>query len=163
MDLAELKNSIDQLTEQFKNLNQRFLELQRGVLVIAQALDFNTRDFDYNIDPDDDTQYSDAIELAVAHIELNYKSTITLTDLSFICGLTREHVCRKFKNEVGMSFVDYLNKIRTDKAKEYLVNPYKKVKDIAGLCGFTNPVHFAKIFKQFVGCTPTEFRERSQK
>ena len=46
-----------------------------------------------------------------------------------------------------------------EKVKEMLTDPEKKVSDISMMAGYENPRYFSKVFKQFTGMTPSEYRE----
>lgn len=62
-----------------------------------------------------------------------------------------------------MSFLDYLNKVRIEKAKELLANTDLKVWEIAEKVGYKNPKHFARIFKDITGLTPNEYRDAQKR
>jgi two-component system response regulator YesN len=65
-----------------------------------------------------------------------------------------------FKKHIEMNFLDYLNKIRIEKAKEYLKRVDYKIYEIAEEVGYKNPKHFSKIFKKIEKITPIEYRLR---
>ena len=64
----------------------------------------------------------------------------------------------KFKREMGVTPLAYLNRIRIRKSKEYLLNTDKPLAEIAALCGFENAYYFSNAFKRWVGVSPREFR-----
>jgi two-component system response regulator YesN len=64
-----------------------------------------------------------------------------------------------FKKELGKNFVDYLNEIRIEKAKELLKDVQYKAYEIAEMVGIPDAHYFSKLFKKYVGVTPTEYRE----
>ena len=66
--------------------------------------------------------------------------------------------CLEFKEEAGVTFVEYLTNVRMDKAKEMLRNPAVSVKDIGAAVGYQDANYFSRIFKRLEGRTPTEYR-----
>jgi two-component system response regulator YesN len=65
-----------------------------------------------------------------------------------------------FKRETGKNFVDYLNDIRIEKAKELLKDISLKTYEVAEKVGIPDAHYFSRLFKKYVGITPTEFREQ---
>ena len=70
------------------------------------------------------------------------------------------YISRMFKKEMGKNFVDYLNEIRIEKAKEMLRDVRFKTYEVAEQVGIPDAHYFSKLFKKYVGVTPTEFREK---
>jgi len=71
------------------------------------------------------------------------------------------HFCRKFKMETGVTFVDYLNCIRIERAKILLRNSSLRVSEIAFEVGFQSLTHFNRTFRKLVRSSPTEYRSRA--
>jgi len=74
--------------------------------------------------------------------------------------LNENYFCRLFKKELGISFVDYVGKIRLEKALELLRNSTIKIKDISKNVGFSNPHYFGIWFKENTGLTPSQYRKQ---
>jgi two-component system, response regulator YesN len=64
-----------------------------------------------------------------------------------------------FKNHTGGTFIEYLSKIRIEKAMELLKNTSLKTYEIADRIGYNDPHYFSMAFKKVAGLTPTEYRE----
>lgn len=56
------------------------------------------------------------------------------------------------------NFVAYLNRLRIDKACEYLRTANIKIHEISGLVGYRDSQYFYRVFKKYTGCTPIEYR-----
>ena len=56
----------------------------------------------------------------------------------------------------------YISQLRMNRAKELLVSTNQSVKEITSACGYYSQSHFTKLFIDHEGCTPTEFRKKSQ-
>ena len=93
-------------------------------------------------------------------IQKNYKKDIGISDISEYVGLSYSHVRKIFKDDIGMSIVDYLNSMRIQEAKKLLMNRESSIKDIAMSLGYNNDQSFERYFKKLVGVTPGEFRSR---
>ena len=72
--------------------------------------------------------------------------------------IDRSHFYRLFKNETGLSPVDYINRRRIFRAEALLANPRLSVKDVAFSVGFSDQMYFSRVFKRLNGHTPSEFR-----
>jgi AraC-like DNA-binding protein len=83
---------------------------------------------------------------------------ITIKDILEFCPLSRSHFHALFKEETGLTFIQYLNNIRCDKAAELLVTTRNTILDISLECGFNNLSHFCHTFKALKGVSPRDFR-----
>lgn len=94
------------------------------------------------------------------YIHNNYMNVIELSYLAEICGVTREHLCRVFKQYTGMRPFEYITKIRLQKSKEMLVL-YRNmnINEIAYKCGFQSNSYFSSVFRKSMGITPEEYRK----
>jgi YesN/AraC family two-component response regulator len=74
-------------------------------------------------------------------------------------GLTPAYFSRLCKKAYGMTYIDYVTKLRMDKAKKTLSqNPQMKISAIADSVGYNSPSYFNYLFKKIVGKTPKEFQ-----
>lgn len=102
---------------------------------------------------------NDAIRGACAYMEAHYqRKELTLRDTARHVSLSNNHFCTLFRREMGMSFVDYLTKLRMEKAMEYLRNTGLGSADIAERVGYTDPSYFRTLFKRFTGMSPRAYR-----
>nr|WP_238357846.1 helix-turn-helix domain-containing protein [Cohnella zeiphila] len=101
-----------------------------------------------------------AIEDIVQYLQRHYAEEISLHAVSERFHLNPAYLSRLFKSETGQTFNDYLSRVRLDATVELLRNEQLKVSDIASLVGYENANYFLKKFKDFYGCTPSEYRNR---
>ncbi len=99
------------------------------------------------------------IERAVTFIENHSADEIGLDDIARVAHLSKYHLCRRFKNRIGMSPYEYLLNIRLNRAKELLVTTSIPVLQIAEQCGFCNQSGFMRLFRRVQGCTPLQYRK----
>ncbi|GAA4832293.1 hypothetical protein GCM10023310_06970 [Paenibacillus vulneris] len=108
-------------------------------------------------------EYYEMIQPALSYIEQHYNRTITLQDLADQLGVSMPYTCVLFQQTLGTRPIEYLNRIRIQKAKELLSQAENlEVKSIAEMVGFDHPSYFIKIFKRSEGLTPTAFRKLCQ-
>ncbi|KIL40699.1 hypothetical protein SD70_11465 [Gordoniibacillus kamchatkensis] len=87
---------------------------------------------------------------------------ISLEDAAAHLHLHPSYLSRLFKRETGENFVEYVTRMKMDKAKELLENTDKTVEDIAEMLGYDNKNYFGKLFKAHTGTVPNTFRALSR-
>lgn len=96
------------------------------------------------------------------YIEDNYKMPkLSLKDISDHIELSPSHFSALFKSKTNMTFIEYLTKIRIEKAKQLLSYTDKKSYEIAYEVGFSDPHYFSLVFKKYTQKSPKEFRENA--
>jgi AraC-like DNA-binding protein len=65
-----------------------------------------------------------------------------------------------FKKRTGVTFTEYLTRVRIERVKELLVNPNLRISEIAFQAGFQSLTHFNRVFLKLTGQSPTEYRAR---
>ncbi|MCX7773879.1 MAG: response regulator [Clostridia bacterium] len=96
---------------------------------------------------------------AVEYLKEHYQEPLTLNDVADKLYVSTFYLSRMFKKELCKNFVDYLNEIRIEKAKELLKDIRYKTYEVADAIGINDPHYFSKLFKKYVGVTPTEYKE----
>lgn len=91
-------------------------------------------------------------------ITTNYAEEILLKDLAKLYFIDEQYLCKLFKKETGMGFIEFINKTRIANAKRLLINSDSKINSVAYQVGYSNTSHFNKIFKKLTGYTPKEFK-----
>lgn len=99
------------------------------------------------------------IQAAVNYINNNYERDISLTDISKYVFLSTSYFTRAFKEEMGVSPINYLLNVRVERAKELLRETDAKISDIALSVGFSNQQRFNDIFKKYTQKTPLQYRK----
>lgn len=95
---------------------------------------------------------------AIEYINKNYIKDITLDMIAELIGISKNYLCMLFKQEVGVSVIDYLNRLRIEKAKQYMKYNNMKIYEIAEAVGIPNIKYFSKLFKEMEGISPKEFK-----
>ena len=99
-----------------------------------------------------------AIRIAKRYIAENYKMPITLNVMAGVVSMSPIYFSAVFKKEVGVNFLEYLHQFRIAKSKQLLCDVCLNISEVALESGFSDPRHFAKVFRKIVGITPTEYR-----
>lgn len=94
--------------------------------------------------------------LLMAHLE----EGIELAEVAERLGEKPPTISKRLKRNFGLSFSEYLGRLRIDKAKEMLRRTKLSATEIAHRVGIRDQSHFSKLFKKFEGTTPSEYRER---
>ncbi|HAX94500.1 MAG TPA: hypothetical protein DCY25_11265 [Bacteroidales bacterium] len=95
-----------------------------------------------------------------AYVRENFHRQITLEDASRVVDMSPFAFSKYFKKYSGEGFVEYLNKVRIDKARYLLRETEYQVHDIAGQCGFMGISNFNKQFRREEGLSPRNYRGR---
>ncbi|WJH37568.1 helix-turn-helix domain-containing protein [Paenibacillus sp. CC-CFT747] len=109
-------------------------------------------------------QYSRKVgDPIVAHVtnyvEKNYGEDITLDIVAEQLRITGGYLSTYFKEKTGEYFVDYVNRIRVEKAQHLLLETPMKIQEISNRCGYQNINTFNRIFKKYSGMSPRDFRK----
>lgn len=88
-----------------------------------------------------------------------YNREIDLKYIADKVGFNASYISKLFSRETGETITDCLNRMRIDKAKQFLIDhPGLKVYEIAHVVGYGDKIYFQKLFKRTVGVTPLEYR-----
>lgn len=101
------------------------------------------------------------IEQAIRWLTLQYSHPISIENMAQTLGYHRTHLSKIFKQHAGISPMNFLLKIRMERAK-LLLNEPLTIEQIASSVGFTDALYFSKQFKKWYGCAPTEYRSSIQ-
>lgn len=93
----------------------------------------------------------------LAYIHRNYQDKITMQDIEKQVNYSERTINLRFKETVGTTVIDYLNRYRIQCAIEELKKGEKSVNEIAGQCGFGDYKYFGLVFKKYIGCSPKEY------
>ncbi len=92
------------------------------------------------------------------YLEEHYHEQTSLEDIAKKAGFTKHYFCRYFKKMMGKSFVDYLNEIRCQRARDLIENTEIPITTIALDTGFSSVSYFSRKFKSYWGESPRYYR-----
>ncbi|MDE6055234.1 MAG: helix-turn-helix transcriptional regulator [Lachnospiraceae bacterium] len=90
-----------------------------------------------------------------------YHEPYSLDELALEYGINKFRLCREFAKYYEYTPIQYLNKIRIEKAKELLLATDEKIVDIGQMVGIENTNHFIRLFKEKTGVTPLTYRRET--
>ncbi len=101
-----------------------------------------------------------SLRLVLAYINDNLGQNLKLNDIAAQVGMSRFYFARLFKESMGMAPYQYVIQQRVGRAKKLLRGTDVAIATIAKQCGFTNPSHLSKYFRQLTGTTPKAYRSQ---
>lgn len=103
------------------------------------------------------------LEPAIKMIDREYHSAeLTNALLAQACNISEVYFRKLFVKYFQTSPKRFVTELRLQKAKQLLVEGSMKISAISEVCGFANVYHFCRLFKQYVGVTPSEYRKENQ-
>jgi AraC-like DNA-binding protein/ligand-binding sensor protein len=96
-------------------------------------------------------------------IAQNQDNAICLATVAKAVNTSTFYFCKLFKRATGLTFTDYLTRVRLEKAKALLLDPNRRVSEIAYDVGFQSLTHFNRVFKKIAGQSPTSYRRSVSK
>lgn len=98
--------------------------------------------------------------MACNYIEQSYRNpNFSVKSVADHLKIDRTYLYRLFKEETGMSVIDYINNCRISKAEVLLADESVSIKDVAYSVGFSDQLYFSRVFKKLRGKSPSEFRK----
>lgn len=111
------------------------------------------------VDEETDQVVGQMLEFIAQH----YSEKIVMQDVVSRLNYSETFLNKRFKKVTGMTFTEYLNRFRIQKAVELLNNREgPSSPEVGYLCGFSTPKYFKDVFRKYVGCTPKEYREAAR-
>jgi len=148
LDVEELHAHVGMLSEYIALLYEKFLLTARSAQNIDTVAESHKRSY--------------IVHRTVEYIKENYMYPITLKALASGSYCSEAYLSHLFKEKTGQTITEYINKLRVQRAKQLLDVTSVTVTDIAHQCGFNDSNYFARVFRQHVGKSPKQYRERRQ-
>lgn len=96
-----------------------------------------------------------------AYITEHISEEISLAQVSRAANMSIFYFCKIFKKETGMTFTEYLARIRVEMVKKILLNPHTRISEAAFEVGFQSLSQFNRVFRRFAGESPSDYRDRA--
>ena len=100
------------------------------------------------------------LAFVIEFIRKNLDKSLSIEELSNMVYMSESNFHRVFKNELGISPIDFINNERIKLATSLLHNPRKKIKDIYMECGFNSLSYFNRLFKRKKQVSPKAFQKQ---
>jgi two-component system response regulator YesN len=149
-----LGKNLDYITKVMKINNQEDL-----CAWISSALN----EFIERVYSSQDTRKITQIRPAINYIDANFDKQISLSDIAKSAHLSVSRLAHVFKEQMNITIIEYLTGVRIERAKQLLLATDQSCTEICFQVGYNNQSHFTHTFKDLVGMTPRQFRERNQR
>jgi two-component system, response regulator YesN len=103
------------------------------------------------------------VEAAKRYIQMNYTKEISLEEIAGHVSVSSFYLSRMFSKREGMTYKDYLIKLRMEKAKQLLKEGRKAIKEVALEVGYADQNYFSRAFKKYYDKSPKEFALKEDK
>jgi len=103
-----------------------------------------------------------AIARARAVIAERHADALTLSEVARAANMSTFYFCKRFKKATGLTFTEYLARVRVEKVTQALLDRRKRVSEAAYDAGFQSLSQFNRVFRRVAGESPTIYRDRAQ-
>jgi AraC-like DNA-binding protein/ligand-binding sensor protein len=98
------------------------------------------------------------VQKAREYIDKHKMEPLSLADVAKAAGASVFHFCKVFRKSTGLKFTDYVARVRLEDARAQLLNPNRRISEVAYDVGFQSLTQFNRMFKRVFGQSPSEFR-----
>jgi Response regulator containing CheY-like receiver domain and AraC-type DNA-binding domain len=106
------------------------------------------------------SQQQSIVDQVKHYVEENYAGKWGLQELAEHVAMSRAYLAILFKEETGMTIWTYCINVRMRKARDLLLTTSLKSYEVANRVGYENSIHFSRIFKQYHGINPSEYKNK---
>jgi transcriptional regulator GlxA family with amidase domain len=101
---------------------------------------------------------STLVKHVLAYFHQNYQNPLSRQQVASAVGVSEDYLSRIFHKEMGLSPWECLNRHRIQKARELLAQTSKSITEIAAEVGFEDSAYFSRVFRQYSGQSPKNYR-----
>ena len=145
--IETLNHAINDFSSRFNDLTEVAEYIHQLLLALGESTDYNNA-----LHPH--------IRKVLAIIEKDYDKDLTLDAMADQLSLSDAYLSRLFKDNMAITFKQYLTKFRLNKIKEQLSHTSKSIKTIAEITGYQSANQLTRIFKKYEKMTPREYRQQ---
>lgn len=157
----EIEDVFDVLCNEFKKkdaFSAMFVRSNIIRLLAIIAREYNIYNHDKQL-----AIYRESLNNALTYIHSHFTERLLLEDMCKTAMLGKTTFSYLFKHIMGVSFSQYVQYLRIFHAQELLVSTDRTQEDIASACGFNGISFFHRVFKQFTGMLPGQYRKQFSK
>ncbi len=157
---GKTKATVGPLIEVLPKLNpfERILGILRILQALAKSHEYhilNASGFSFEVVQQDNVRLNRVLNYVREH----FKEPLSIPEMADYTSMTEPSFCRYFKGTTGKSFIQFLNEYRLVHAVKLLSEENMSIQEVCYASGFNNYSHFTKLFKQFQGRTPSDYRK----
>jgi two-component system response regulator YesN len=155
--LLEIGMNVESLLGE-ANLYQELLKC-RGMAEVRDWFNYIFKEISVQVQRRKDTKNRGVIETIVKYVHEYYNRDLSLTVLSRQVFLSVPYLSTVFKEEYGQPLKQFINEVRIEKAKELLADPGLQITEVAERVGYDKVHAFLRLFKEYTGMTPGQYRK----
>ncbi len=144
----------------FENVPVMAPERYEAALAILQSFALQLGDSAHRLLFATATHEPEAVRNAKTFIHDHLAEPMSLEAVASAVNVSSFHFCKLFKRATGLTFTDFVNRARVEKAKRMLMKPAARITEVAYDVGFQSLSHFNRSFRRIADESPTEFRSR---
>jgi two-component system, response regulator YesN len=99
-----------------------------------------------------------AVRFVLELLDARYAEDLPLEEIAELAGRSASHLSRLFRQETGMSVVEYMTRVRVAAAKRLLSDGERSIRAVSRRVGYGDPNYFSRVFRRETGLTPREYR-----
>lgn len=103
------------------------------------------------------------VDHALEYLGRNFLGTVSVQETAEAIGVSVSHLAHLFGAAAGMTVKEYALGLKVELVKHLLIMSDAKLEDLAERCGFCDASHLSRVFRQYTGSWPGEFRQRSHR
>ncbi len=152
-----LKKGAKIQSDNIKSKKDALLSLAKTIILLAsmqQSVSLSLASSSYSV-----KNASPEVLKIIYYLNTNFNQPITLKELCDYFFMSKVTLCKKFKDVMNCSIMEYVMRLRLDKAKVLLRDTSKSVEDVAFECGFSSANYFGLIFKKEIGLSPLNYKK----
>jgi transcriptional regulator GlxA family with amidase domain len=104
--------------------------------------------------------HDDKVRQAQDYLHAHFDRPLTVAALASQLGMSPRNLARRFRQATGDSVLNYLHKLRIDRAKQLLEAEFKPVQQVCYAVGYEDVPFFRNVFRRHTGLSPTDYRRR---
>lgn len=152
VDMQDLRKTLEKLCQK---VNKR--GLYQRIETLAQEAPEQAPVLDIALYTSREKPASRRVGMMLDYIRGHFAERVSLKELAAQIEVSSTYLNKKFKEETGYTFNEFLNRYRIQKAVDEMQKGDYRIYELADMTGFSDYRYFAMVFKKYVGCAPTEF------
>lgn len=147
----------ESLTEQYFQAVNDLQDASDNDVIYSWTMNIFDRMMDVIYISRDNAEYH-SVRQVIEYLQEHYNEDLTLEDVARKVHISPSRLSHLFKDELGLTIIEYLTDIRITAAKQMLENSDLMVKQIAEKVGYQEASYFTRVFKKNTGVSPAEYR-----
>lgn len=146
--LERLDDYLDIKNRQFMTKSDLAIEFKKELTRIYEILEKYYLIYKDNI-----------VRQACNYVVDNIDKKISLTEISSVLGISKNYFCSLFKQEIGENFLNYVTRLKMQRAKYLLKEKNMRIYEVCNLLGYVDTTYFTQLFKRYCDMTPQEYKK----